>query len=130
MVFVTGAKWVYTLRYFIVNWFWSPFSHGIGYTTVKHLARRGAKVYLGSRNEAKGLAAVASIEAELAKPSKNVTPGQVIYHHCELNTPREARESAEKFIERETRLDVLSMSPHLLLVILSFTSALVNNAGL
>ncbi|KJA15224.1 hypothetical protein HYPSUDRAFT_149461 [Hypholoma sublateritium FD-334 SS-4] len=91
VVFVTGAN------------------HGIGYKTVKHLARRGAKVYLGSRSEAKGLAAVASLEQELAKGAmKSLMPGKVIYHHCELSSPTKAREAAQKLEEIESRLDILS----------------------
>ncbi|KAF9486147.1 NAD(P)-binding protein [Pholiota conissans] len=96
VIFVTGAN------------------HGIGYATVKHLAGRGAKVYLGSRSEEKGLAAVASLELELADLSskgkdaaKRPTPGKVIYHHCDMSTPAQAKETAEKLIEKEERLDVL-----------------------
>lgn len=76
---------------------------------MKHLARRGANVYLGSRNEAKGLAAVASLEQELTKgATKSLTPGKVIYHHCDLSSPTQAREAAEKLAELESRLDILS----------------------
>lgn len=28
-------------------------SHGVGYATIKHLARHGAKIYMASRNESK-----------------------------------------------------------------------------
>ncbi|KAF8168875.1 hypothetical protein BJ912DRAFT_195653 [Pholiota molesta] len=91
VVFVTGAN------------------HGIGYATVKHLAARGAKVYLGSRSEEKGRAAVAALELELAAAgtAARLTPGAVVYHHCDLSTPAQAKAAAETLIEREQRLDVL-----------------------
>ncbi|KAF8191249.1 hypothetical protein BJ912DRAFT_1058489 [Pholiota molesta] len=84
VIFVTGAN------------------HGIGYATVKHLAARGAKVYLGARSAEKGRAAVAALERELAD-----APGAVVYHHCDLSTPAQAKDAAEKLMEREQRLDVL-----------------------
>lgn len=40
-------------------------STGIGFYTAQELARQGAKVYLGARDEGKGKAAVAKILAEL-----------------------------------------------------------------
>lgn len=90
-----------------------PTSHGIGYATVKHLVLRGATVYLGARNEAKANEAVKSLEHEVAaahaKSAQPVpSPGKIVYHHCDLSTPAQAKESGEKFIERESRLDVLS----------------------
>jgi len=79
--------------------------------TVKHLVRRGATVYLGSRNEARGQAAVAEVERELAMAvsgNNQPTPGKVIYQNCELSSPSLAKASAEQFLQREGRLDVLS----------------------
>jgi NAD(P)-dependent dehydrogenase (short-subunit alcohol dehydrogenase family) len=102
---------------------------------VKHLALRGATVYLGARNEQKALDALKSLEAEVAAAHAHAkdsdpAPGKIIYHHCDIGTPAKAREAAEKFIEREDRLDVLSM------FICSFGGVLaevllcvVNNAG-
>ncbi|KAF8168876.1 hypothetical protein BJ912DRAFT_1149539 [Pholiota molesta] len=93
VIFVTGAN------------------HGIGYATVKHLAARGAKVYLGARSEEKGRAAVAALERELADAAgtAGTAPGAgaVVYHHCDLSTPAQAKDAAEKLMEREKRLDVL-----------------------
>jgi len=37
------------------------FSKGIDYATVKHHARRGAKVYLGARTEEKGAGTIAKL---------------------------------------------------------------------
>ena len=77
---------------------------------------RGATVYVGARNEKKAQEAVKSLEEEVAtahaKAGQATTtppPGKVIYHHCDIGTPAQARESAENFIKRENRLDVLSM---------------------
>jgi hypothetical protein len=39
--------------------------------------------------------------------------GEVTWHELDLKDPRTAKASAERFLERETRLDLLSM-PHLL----------------
>lgn len=89
-------------------------SHGIGYATVKHLTLRGATVYLAARNEEKAKEAITSLEEEVAgalkKPRARTapSPGKIIFHYCDLSTPAQAKESAEKFVERESRLDVLS----------------------
>ncbi|KIY48443.1 NAD(P)-binding protein [Fistulina hepatica ATCC 64428] len=82
---------------------------GIGLTTVKYLARKGAKVYLGARNESKATGALAQLESE------GVAPGQVLYLHVDLSDPRSAKKAAGEFMKRETRLDVLSdhISPFL-----------------
>lgn len=101
-------------------------SHGIGLETVRRLAKQGATVYLGSRSEEKGLAAVASVEASLANESK---AGKVIYHNCDLATPALAKQSAERLADKIDRLDILSKLffydgfLHLL------NGAPVNNAG-
>ena len=76
-------------------------STGIGYATVKHLARKGAKVYLGSRSEEKGKNAVAKLQEE------GIGSGEVIYLYVDIGTPELAKKSAEGFLEKESRLDVL-----------------------
>ncbi|KAF8190180.1 NAD-P-binding protein [Pholiota molesta] len=74
---------------------------GIGYHTVKFLARKGAKVYLGARNEAKAKEAIIQLERE------GLGPGQVIWLHVDLADPRWAKMAAEDFLQRESRLDIL-----------------------
>ncbi|KIY47879.1 NAD(P)-binding protein [Fistulina hepatica ATCC 64428] len=74
---------------------------GIGYMTARNLARRGAKVYLGARNESKATGAIAQMEAE------GLGTGQVIWHKVDLSDPRNAKQAAEEFMRREARLDVL-----------------------
>ncbi|KAF8970393.1 hypothetical protein BDZ97DRAFT_1914695 [Flammula alnicola] len=74
---------------------------GIGYATAKYLARKGAKVYLGSRSEEKGKNAVAQLKEE------GLASGEVIYFHCDLATPALAKQSADGLLQQENRLDVL-----------------------
>ncbi|EMD32268.1 hypothetical protein CERSUDRAFT_99659 [Gelatoporia subvermispora B] len=88
---------------------------GIGYTTCQHLARHGAKVYLGARSEERGKAAVERLKSEGLGPEN----GEVIFHPLDLSDPRKAKESGELFIQVETRLDglilnaALTMAPYL-----------------
>ncbi|KAF8191213.1 hypothetical protein BJ912DRAFT_306073 [Pholiota molesta] len=74
---------------------------GIGYSTVKHLARKGAKVYLGARSEERGKAAVAKLQEE------GIGAGEVIYLHVDISTPLLAHQAAQGFLALESRLDVL-----------------------
>ncbi|CAL1701532.1 unnamed protein product [Somion occarium] len=76
---------------------------GIGYATVQHLARHGAKVYLAARNEKKALAAIQQIRQEGLNPGN----GEVVYLPLDLSDVRNAKKAAQDFVEKETRLDVL-----------------------
>ncbi|KAJ8457177.1 hypothetical protein ONZ51_g11684 [Trametes cubensis] len=76
---------------------------GIGYTTALHLARRGAKVYIGARSEQRAKAAIERMRAEGLQPGN----GEVLWFQLDLSDPRKAKESAEEFLKREDRLDVL-----------------------
>ena len=84
----------------------SPYSQiprsGIGFATVQHLARRGAKVYIATRSEARGRDAVARLHAQGLET--------VAWHALDLGDPRAAKKSAEEFAKREARLDVLGAS--------------------
>jgi NAD(P)-dependent dehydrogenase (short-subunit alcohol dehydrogenase family) len=72
---------------------------------VKHLARHGAKVYMAARNQSKAEAAIAQLKAEGLGPGN----GEVIWLELDLTDPQNAKKAAEEFIEREKRLDVLSL---------------------
>lgn len=74
---------------------------GIGYETVKQLARRGAKVYLGARDESKATGAIAKLQAE------GLGQGQVVWLKVDFSDPRLAKKAAEEFIDCESRLDIL-----------------------
>ncbi|EJC97973.1 NAD-binding protein [Fomitiporia mediterranea MF3/22] len=89
---------------------------GIGFATAQILVQRGAKVYLGARNAEKAASCIERIEDSLAlakssSPAKDgETKGQAIFHQVNLDDPKEARESAGAFLQKEERLDVLSKS--------------------
>ena len=78
-------------------------SSGIGYATIQHLARRGAKVYLGARNEQKARDAIQKLREEDLGPGN----GEVEWLKVEFSDPTEARRAAEVFGKKETRLDVI-----------------------
>ncbi|KAG1870816.1 hypothetical protein F4604DRAFT_1770700 [Suillus subluteus] len=77
---------------------------GIGYSTVKHLARRGAKVYMAARNQSKAEEAIAQLKSEGLGPGN----GDVIWLELDLKDPRNAKKAAGRFMKQEKRLDVLS----------------------
>ncbi|KAI0339168.1 NAD-P-binding protein [Trametopsis cervina] len=74
---------------------------GIGFTAIQHLVRRGAKVYMGSRNETKAKAAIERLTAE------GIGSGEVRHLSLDLSDPKLAKAAAEDFLTKETRLDVL-----------------------
>ncbi|KAF8067665.1 NAD-P-binding protein [Lyophyllum atratum] len=76
---------------------------GIGYETVKHLARRGAKVYLGARDESKATGAMAKLQQEGLGPGH----GEVVWLKSDFSDLRSSKEAAELFMRLEKRLDVL-----------------------
>ncbi|KAK0495171.1 NAD-P-binding protein [Armillaria luteobubalina] len=84
-------------------------SRGIGFATLQHLSRMGAKVYMAVRDETRAKEAMERLEKEGREPGF----GEIIWHELDLKDPRSAKESAERFVARESRLDIL-----------------VNNAGL
>ncbi|KAI0334378.1 NAD-P-binding protein [Cubamyces sp. BRFM 1775] len=76
---------------------------GIGFTAALHLARRGAKVYIGARSEQRAKAAIERMRAEGLQPGN----GTLEWFMLDLSDPRKAKESAHEFMKREDRLDVL-----------------------
>ncbi|KAJ7183638.1 NAD-P-binding protein [Mycena filopes] len=74
---------------------------GIGYATIQILARRGAKVYMATRDETKARAAIAQMQAE------GVGAGSVHFLHLDLSDPYAVSEVARQFAETEERLDIL-----------------------
>ena len=80
---------------------------GIGFETARILVHKGAKVYLAARNAEKAAACIKRLEDE----GKDVQGyGEAIFHHLDLADPALAKQSAEEFLKKEERLDVLSTS--------------------
>ncbi|XP_028159966.1 retinol dehydrogenase 14-like [Ostrinia furnacalis] len=73
---------------------------GIGYATALELARRGAEVILGCRDDKKGQEAVESI----IKATKNK---KVKYIYLDLSSFKSIRSFVEEFKRMEAKLDVL-----------------------
>jgi len=84
---------------------------GIGYATVKHLARKGAKVYMAARNKTKAEAAIARLKQEGLGPGN----GEVIWLELDLADPRNAKTAAQEFMSKEKRLDILVHNAALLM---------------
>lgn len=74
---------------------------GIGYETVKELAKHGAHVYLGARNESRATGALARLKTE------GIPDGRVEWLPLDLATPSTTRAGAKEFLGRATRLDIL-----------------------
>ncbi|KAF8719085.1 hypothetical protein AX14_009419 [Amanita brunnescens Koide BX004] len=78
-------------------------NRGIGYSTVLHFARAGAKVYLAARDEKAASDALEKLNSEDLAPGK----GEVKWLKLDLSDPREAKKSAEELLKLESRLDIL-----------------------
>ncbi|KAI0640561.1 NAD-P-binding protein [Trametes meyenii] len=84
---------------------------GVGFATVQHLARHGAKVYMAARSEEKARAAIGRLHSEGLAPGK----GEVIWLNLDLSDPRDVKKAAEAFMKLEDRLDVLINNAAILL---------------
>ncbi|KAF5381921.1 hypothetical protein D9757_007579 [Collybiopsis confluens] len=76
---------------------------GLGFVTVRELARKGAHVYMLSRTESRALEAIEKIKEELGP---DLTPN-IDYINFNLLKISSAKGAAEEFLKRETRLDIL-----------------------
>ena len=76
---------------------------GIGYSTIQHLARKGAKVYMAARNESKATSAIEKLKSESFEPGN----GEIVFMKINLSDPKQVKNAAERFVQMESRLDVL-----------------------
>ena len=63
-------------------------------------------MYISARSEQRAKAAIERMRAEGLQPGN----GEVLWFQLDLSDPRKAKESAEEFLKREDRLDVLGGS--------------------
>ncbi|KAF8828094.1 hypothetical protein HHX47_DHR4000991 [Lentinula edodes] len=81
---------------------------GLGYSTVKHLVREGAKVYIAARNEQQSLESIEKLKEDLRLGQDGPgSDGQVHFLKLDLGDPRNVKKVAEDFMAKESRLDVL-----------------------
>lgn len=85
------------------------YSSGVGFAAIQRLARHGAKVYMGARDEKKARAAIQRLHAEGLGPGN----GEVVWLSLDLSDPRKVVAAAEEFMQGEERLDVLGGYQHL-----------------
>ncbi|KJA21872.1 hypothetical protein HYPSUDRAFT_165039 [Hypholoma sublateritium FD-334 SS-4] len=78
-------------------------SSGIGFASLQHFLRMGAKVYMAVPDEERTKAALQRVESEGREPGL----GEVIWHELDLKDPRDAKASAARFLGKESRLDIL-----------------------
>lgn len=77
---------------------------GVGEQLVKILYGKGAKVYVAGRNEEKARASMSRVEAE----HKNTEgKGELVFLYLDLSDLATVKASAEEFLSKEKRLDVL-----------------------
>lgn len=75
---------------------------GLGFELVKILYNSNAKVYIAARSEEKASKAIASIMKIFPESS-----GEMVFHHLDLNDLTLVKQSADSFLAKENRLDVL-----------------------
>ncbi|KAH9926590.1 uncharacterized protein BXZ73DRAFT_102850 [Epithele typhae] len=70
-------------------------NYRIGYGSVGHLARGGARVYIGARSEARAKAAIVRLHAETG-----LTEVKVEWFHLDLSAPKTVKAVAAAVMER------------------------------
>jgi NAD(P)-dependent dehydrogenase (short-subunit alcohol dehydrogenase family) len=78
-------------------------SDGIGYHTAHQMALKGAKVYIGARNETKAIEAI----KEMKRESPNIEVDQLHPFVADMGDLKAVKEAARKFMATEGRLDIL-----------------------
>jgi NAD(P)-dependent dehydrogenase (short-subunit alcohol dehydrogenase family) len=78
-------------------------SSGIGFASLQHLLRLGAKVYMAVPDQDQTKEALERVERGGREPGL----GEVVWHELDLKDPRSAKASAQAFMEKESRLDIL-----------------------
>jgi len=74
---------------------------GIGYQTVKHLAKHGAKVYMAARSQERCSEAIASIQQEIG----GTATIEVLL--VDLSLLKDVKRASEEFKTKEEKLDIL-----------------------
>lgn len=77
-------------------------SLGVGYETTKVLFQKSATVYVAGRSRENGEKAIESLKAQCP-----TAKGKLVFLHLDLSNLEGIKASAEEFLQKEKRLDVL-----------------------
>lgn len=80
----------------------------LGIATVRRLLEQNATVYVAARSESKASSVMTDLAEEGLGTGKRSGRGRVFWHKLVLDDPKDAKKSAEEFLKRESRLDILS----------------------
>jgi len=69
--------------------------------TIRELARKGAKVYMGARSENRALDAIRKLKDE------GIGSGSVEFLRVDLASIKSAKKAADEFLLKENQLDIL-----------------------
>ncbi|KAL1746859.1 hypothetical protein HDZ31DRAFT_33244, partial [Schizophyllum fasciatum] len=78
-------------------------SGSIGYHVAQHLARKGAKVYIGARSQSKADSAIKT----MLKENPSLDPKQLASFVADLGDLKQVAQAADAFLQKEQRLDIL-----------------------
>ncbi|RAK96171.1 NAD(P)-binding protein [Aspergillus ibericus CBS 121593] len=80
---------------------------GIGFELAKMLYRKGAKVYIGGRSEAKAQAAIQAIQQAVPQTEGEISPGTLEFLPLHLDDLTTIKATADAFRTKESKLDLL-----------------------
>lgn len=88
----------------------------MGFHITQQLYNHGAKVYIAARDERAVGDVIRLIEGQQqelevkGEHTTTITKGKLVFLHLDLSTIQGARDAADKFLEVESRIDILSAS--------------------
>lgn len=74
---------------------------GIGFQSIRYLAKNGARVYLAARNEERAQEAIRKLGTQ------GIPDGRVTFIKLDLDSIKGSKEAGEAFAKQERRLDIL-----------------------
>lgn len=81
-------------------------NNGLGKESVRQLALHGAKVYMASRTESRAIECIDELERDHPELHGK---SRIIFLKLDLTSLESCQRAAKEFLEKEERLDILSM---------------------
>ncbi|RKP23050.1 hypothetical protein SYNPS1DRAFT_33498 [Syncephalis pseudoplumigaleata] len=95
---------------------------GIGYHVALQLARRGSRVYLACRSEARAMAAIERLQADLARIAPAIESPDIRFLHLDLSSLKQVASAADKLLAAEPRIHILVNNAGILAVPYTLTA--------